>query len=306
MYDTSTRAFLADVGVPLEQVTDALVRQWASDLRGSEATRARHVATVASLLAFAFEQGILENDLSASLPRVRSRRDPRSPLDAAVLQAVVQAAKEGRDRALARLVLEARVPIAVVARLTREDVTDDGVCKDGRRYPLADDLRSELLVAEGVLFRSVTGRPLATRNMRAIITEAAARAGVTASLTDLKQAPTRAKRPYVERLSTAGPYGIIYGLYHPSTGALHYVGMTRHKLDARLRGHLSAQNLTKRTRAAGWLRSLAAEGLTPRAEVLAEASSRDELLALERLHIRAARASGAPLVNSVHVRWERS
>lgn len=301
MYDTSIRAFLADVGVP----TEAGIREWVDALRGSEATRARHVATVASFLAFAFEEGALETDLSASLPRVRFRKGARSPLDANVVQAVIQATREGRDRVLVRLALEARVPFSVLAGLTREDIREGNVCKDGRRFPIPADLRAwvDTLTPEGILFRSVSGRPLDTRIMRAIITTAATRAGAPASLPVLKQAPTRAKRAFVERPKAEGPYGIVYGLFHPSTGVLHYVGMTRRTLESRVRGHLSAKNLGQRTRAAGWLRTLVAEGLTPRAEVLAEATSHDELLTLERTHIRAARASGAPLVNSTHMRW---
>jgi hypothetical protein len=93
------------------------------------------------------------------------------------------------------------------------------------------------------------------------------------------------------------PYGIVYGLYDPVTGALRYIGQTTSSLAGRLSRHLSPSGLRRHLYVACWLRGLVQRGKVPKARVLHRAGTREELDRLEVTSIQAARAEGHRLTN---------
>lgn len=92
-------------------------------------------------------------------------------------------------------------------------------------------------------------------------------------------------------------FGIVYGLYDPTTQELRYVGQTTKGLACRLSNHLSPSGLRKHLRVSSWLKSLLAKGLKPDARVIGEASDRATLDALEVSQIEASLSAGARLTN---------
>jgi len=92
-------------------------------------------------------------------------------------------------------------------------------------------------------------------------------------------------------------FGIVYGLYDPTTQELRYVGQTVKGLACRLSNHLSASGLKKHLRVASWLKSVLARGQRPDARIIAVAHSRDELDELEVRQISVAIEAGADLTN---------
>jgi hypothetical protein len=93
------------------------------------------------------------------------------------------------------------------------------------------------------------------------------------------------------------PYGRIYGLYHPRTGELRYLGQTVQTLKRRLALHMCSANLLKANHSARWLASLVRQQLKPRIEELSTASSREELDRLEVAFIAKAKTDGVRLTN---------
>jgi uncharacterized protein (DUF433 family) len=92
-------------------------------------------------------------------------------------------------------------------------------------------------------------------------------------------------------------YGVIYGLYHPLTRELRYVGQTTLTLNRRLSLHLTTANLSKRRHLTAWLQQLKQVGLVPKIETLAVARSRVELDQLEIQLIAEAHLRGDHLTN---------
>ncbi len=93
-------------------------------------------------------------------------------------------------------------------------------------------------------------------------------------------------------------YGFVYGLYHPITEELRYIGQTQGTLSRRLSGHLcTARRRARKAHVVNWLLSLMNEGLKPLIRVLAPASSQEKLDKLEALFIADARARGESLTN---------
>lgn len=76
-------------------------------------------------------------------------------------------------------------------------------------------------------------------------------------------------------------YGRVYGLSHPTTGEIRYVGQTRTPLERRLSAHLAPSSLSSRDHRSHWIRSLKTQGLRPVIQLLAEAFSKEELDRLE-------------------------
>lgn len=93
-------------------------------------------------------------------------------------------------------------------------------------------------------------------------------------------------------------YGIIYGLYHPVSGELRYIGQTQGALSRRLSGHLCDARRGRGVRyVLQWMRSLLGEGTKPVIKELARAFSQEELNRLEISSIAKARAEGVRLTN---------
>lgn len=92
-------------------------------------------------------------------------------------------------------------------------------------------------------------------------------------------------------------FGLVYGLYDPTTRKLRYVGQTTKTLNERLSNHLSPSGLKKHLHVACWLRGLVGAGLKPRAKVLCTAENREELDRFEIEQINSAKTHGADLTN---------
>jgi hypothetical protein len=311
VYRATYEKFREALGRDLSKLTQEGVRAWVTSMPGAPATRDRETATIASLLSYCFKVGALREDLGAVLPRPPRPHRAKNPThDPATIRKVIEAASSEYARAALQLFLSHRVPISAIAALTFEDITPEGLRCGSKLYPIEPDLRSALqglrtepepsFACTGKplsVFRNASGWPLGARDLRRLVSKAAQAAGVDPSVVKLKQPPLVQRRSYVFKDPQEGPYGIVYGLYHPGTGVLHYVGVTKRTIQARLAGHLCPDNLKKRKRASQWLRGLVAEGLTPQARVLATAATRDELYQLERQFISQARHDGMPLVN---------
>lgn len=88
----------------------------------------------------------------------------------------------------------------------------------------------------------------------------------------------------------------LYGLLHPITGELRYVGKTCKKtLSRRLSGHIS-DSKTGQTYRARWVRSLLAQGLKPAIELLDEVEG--DGASAEVAMIGVARSLGCRLTNT--------
>lgn len=87
---------------------------------------------------------------------------------------------------------------------------------------------------------------------------------------------------------------LIYVLRDPRNGAVRYVGKTVQKLSKRLKAHI-ARSPKKQTHRDCWIASLAALGLAPRIEQVAEAG--DDWAEAERAWISHFRGQGCDLTN---------
>jgi NUMOD3 motif len=92
-------------------------------------------------------------------------------------------------------------------------------------------------------------------------------------------------------------WGFVYGLYHPLTGELRYIGQTIQPLSRRLACHTAMARFSKRRHVAAWIRDLLQDGLKPVIRELCRAASERELSQLEILLIAKAKADGARLTN---------
>lgn len=92
-------------------------------------------------------------------------------------------------------------------------------------------------------------------------------------------------------------HGAVYGLYHPHTDDLRYIGQTRVSLKKRLSGHLASARRGGRRHVVCWLKGLLAQGLKPVIRPLAYADNQETLDFLEVGAIAKARAAGVDLTN---------
>jgi len=90
--------------------------------------------------------------------------------------------------------------------------------------------------------------------------------------------------------------GIIYGLYHPITGEIRYIGKTI-RPDKRLNEHIQKANKGPKYPVYNWIRKLFKEGLKPELEII-ETSNEDQLAELEVFYITKAKEFGWRLLNS--------
>lgn len=86
---------------------------------------------------------------------------------------------------------------------------------------------------------------------------------------------------------------VIYGLTHPETGELRYIGWTQNPLQRRLKAHWNSVSSGSQDPVHKWMRKLKSGGLKPVAVILEEVESIDR-----EIHwIRVKRAEGARLLN---------
>jgi hypothetical protein len=296
IYRPVAQKFLAEVALE-----PSAIQAWAEALEGKTATMSRKVSTVASLLAYAYEHGFIEADLGIALKRPKHASKKAVAIDVSLVQELLGAADKGRDRLLIQVLYELGLSPEAAVQLRFQDITEASPELTQALSEFQGDAEPDRLV-----FLSYRSKGLTARDARRIVEDIAREAGHEELDTSWLRKAHHWKDPKPVRAwnikhRAEGPFGIVYGLRDPRTGALKYVGMTRLRLQDRLRCHMSKANTKSRNRAAGWLRGLLAEGLQPVAEVLAVAANRDELLYLERLHISRARHEGHPLVNTTHV-----
>ena len=92
------------------------------------------------------------------------------------------------------------------------------------------------------------------------------------------------------------PQWIIYGLFHPQTNELRYVGKAVNGL-RRAQRHNSPCELKYPSHKNNWIKNLHAKGLKPRAAVLVVCSSPEDCVCKEIQVIRLCRSAGARLTN---------
>lgn len=95
----------------------------------------------------------------------------------------------------------------------------------------------------------------------------------------------------------ADPFGWIYGLYCPLTGALRYIGQTSTSLSHRLASHVCPSSYNRKLHSARWIRSLLRQGIFPEIRTLDIALSQGDLDEKEVLWISRCRSEGHHLTN---------
>lgn len=198
-YTTEIARFRAFRGKPLARVTLADLQAFSGHLAqaGLKTTsQNRALTAIKSLLSFGHETGYLPFNVGAAL-KLRPSRDllPQRILDEAEVARLIEAAPEGRDRVLLRLLYVAGIRAAEVCRLAWGDALprQDGgqitvfgkggrtrsiLLKPAAWYQLAA-LRPAGAAPESAVFRSrKTGGRLDTSQIRRIVYAAARKAGI--------------------------------------------------------------------------------------------------------------------------------
>jgi len=93
------------------------------------------------------------------------------------------------------------------------------------------------------------------------------------------------------------PYGVVYGLYDPCNDELRYIGQTTQSLKRRLYGHMFSSNLKGTRHCQRWLAKLRSLNFIPVIRQLGEATSKENLDALEIRLIAEAQTLGISLTN---------
>lgn len=127
-YETDVRAFLAHVGKPLRAVTVGDVQGFGASLNGlAPASRARKIATVKSLIAFAHRLGYLPFDVGAPvlLPPIEGKLAERI-LEEAAVHRLLALEENPRDHALLRLLYLAALRISEACGLRWRDLSPRG------------------------------------------------------------------------------------------------------------------------------------------------------------------------------------
>lgn len=194
VYKPVADEFLGFIGKTLQEITVADVVRWSEALPGSEATRARKVSTVKSLLTYAHRTGyVLFNvGLPLRVPRPKNTLHERI-LEVDSIHTVIREATAGRDRILLRFLYTSGARITETVELRFKDVRGDRVTFHGKGkktrtvkipMPIADELRSlrwSKDTDDAFVFKSFRGKQLLARNARQIVSEAAGEADVRMS-----------------------------------------------------------------------------------------------------------------------------
>lgn len=128
VYEPVAEAFVQSLmGESIRSVTAAQVIQWAEQLAGEPATRARKVSTVKSLLTFAWRTGYTVHNVGRVLRcvPVPSKVHERI-LEEPEMKALFEAASPGRDRAFLRLMYCTGARISELCKLRWVDLQQPG------------------------------------------------------------------------------------------------------------------------------------------------------------------------------------
>lgn len=187
-YAADAEALLA-TGVTLRTLTLASLQAWVDGLSGAASSKARRVSAAKSLLSFAHRVGYVPFNVGAALRAPVVRRTLPRALTRGQVERLLEAAPEGRARALCTALYLTGARVSELLAVTWADVTaqPDGsatiaVVGKGNK-PRRLRLRVGVLPAPGLpsepVFRTRTGRALSVREAQAIVRRAAVAAGLT-------------------------------------------------------------------------------------------------------------------------------
>lgn len=148
------------IGCAPEQVTGALLVEWASGQTWARETRRGRRTTFRAFWSWAVETGRLQTNAAMSLPVVKASKPAPRPLPSPMLEAALAAADD-RTRLILRLACELGLRRAEIARVHRDDLQPDlmgwsllvhGKGGKVRTLPLPDGLARELRKIDGYAF----------------------------------------------------------------------------------------------------------------------------------------------------------
>lgn len=192
VYKPVAHRFLVVLGKTLREATVADVIAWFEALTGATATIARRVSTVKSLLTFAWRTGYALFNVGRVLKCVKVTDNLHERIiDEAQVKALVDAAPEGRDRALVRLLYVGGLRISEAVALRPIDlgagrVTVKGKGSKSRTIAVPETVLGPLRALASVdpyklLFQSYRSKPICVRYAREIVYQAAEKAKIDLS-----------------------------------------------------------------------------------------------------------------------------
>lgn len=193
-YERDAQGFLAFIGLAgldMRSATVSAMQDWIDSLDGKPSTRARKVAAVRSLLTFGQKTGYLTFNVGASVnaPKVPNELAQRI-LTAREMFQLMDAAKEGRERALITLLYASAIRVSEAAGLLWIHVrpTDRGavltIHGKGEKTRFVGIPQEAVRELEAIrttapsVFSTRSGRPMLPGHMRQVVTVVARRAGI--------------------------------------------------------------------------------------------------------------------------------
>ncbi len=200
-YQSDTSRFLAHLRSlqrDLRTATLMDVQSYLDTIQGAPATKARKIASMKSLLSFAYKTGYTQFNVGRAVqaPKLQNNLAERIISEELVIR-MIAAAKPGRDQTLTRMLYVSAVRVSEAEGLRWRHVhpRGDGVQvtihgKGGktRHILLTPTITRDLTALRGdagdddPVFRSRTGKPLRARDIRAVIYKTAKKAGITAAV----------------------------------------------------------------------------------------------------------------------------
>lgn len=189
---------LRAVGRSLRTATLADIQGYVDTIEGAASTRARRIASMKSLLSFAYKTGYTQFNVGRVIlsPKLPNNLAERIITEEQTIR-MITAAKPGRDQTLVRLLYVAGVRVSeaeglrwchVHRRGDGAQITVHGKGGKTRHVLLTPTITRDLAALPGdagdddPVFLSRTGKPLKARDMRNIISKTAKKAGITASV----------------------------------------------------------------------------------------------------------------------------
>ena len=194
-YEPVVVEFLRAVEVGVKALTASHVIEWSESLQGADATRARLVSTVKSLLSFAWRTGYTGVNVGRILRCVKvTNRLHEKFIEEEQVMGLLAECAEGRDKLFVQLLYTGGLRIAEAVGLrfidlsTRGHVSVVGKGQKGRTVLVPQSVINGLLALKGAqdgptskVFKSYRGKPLGVRDARDIVYKAADEAGVKLS-----------------------------------------------------------------------------------------------------------------------------
>lgn len=184
-YRHSVRGFLEGLPTALPEATVADVVAWARSLSGSDSYKARRVIALKSLLTFAHNTGYCLFNVGVAL-RIPKRKGclHERIVEPPMIQALIDASVEGRDRILVRFLYATACRVSEAVGVNFSDlgpglVTFFGKGGHTRTVPIPEDLVEELQslkmakdTSKSAVFKSFRGKRLGVRDAQRIVKKA--------------------------------------------------------------------------------------------------------------------------------------